>query len=290
MKGSNILLIALLSTIYPMLIEAQTYTGIGIYAAQHRRFPCSQALKAVSAVERPAISVLWGTFGTSTSCIKKFAEASANKQHLIQIHLTNETCRLRGTCFEGELFPKVGWREQNHLLTTMSPRTKSQIQARVLSILNKLTPIINSNTKLVLSVGLEDLYNKNSAAKIISAVREVWPYELVRNSKKRARFGDGTDYQELHGNRPNFEGGQCGIVNLDGFDINFGRGAGLRRALSTSRATAWFNTWKAQNCLAVFLWRGEWQGIYKDRYPRPRTRIVKFSNFDVKKVQQILAE
>jgi len=267
---------------------ADGYLGLALYAATNSRFPCDQALDSLQDVQKPALSILWGTFGNSQSCVSKFLSRFKDRTHLLQIHFSNETCRFNQRCSNDELFPKIGWHAYGRKLQLMDEETKAVIQARTQTILDTLIPLINDNTKLVLSIGLEDLYFGTAATNLTAAIKEIWPYEVSRNPKFRAMNIDYIDYQELHGVQQNFAKNpvKC-IVNQDGIDADLGAGAKLKNAVTKAQIRSWIKKWRA-SCDAVFLWRAEWQGVSEKYFVKPPRRNFRFPDNDVTTIQSLL--
>ena len=268
---------------------AQSFQGIAIYPALNNSFPCASALKSLNGLSSPGISVLWGTFGSSVACVKKFTSKFADTSHLVQIHLSNETCRYHHRCYGGELYGQFSRGGYNRLLNLMRPGTKLKIQSRVRSILRKFQAASNPNTTLLLSLGLEDMYRGAAVTNLRDAVLEIWPYQISRSHKfKPISDNDGTQYQELHGSKlVNLPSDTNCIVNPDGTDIDLGRGAQLKNRLSPSQTAQWINNGK-DLCKIVFLWRAQWQDSHDKKFIEPMRRTFQFPSFDIRAIQKLL--
>ncbi len=270
---------------------AESYRGIGIYAAMSTGFNCQRALSSLENVPRPAISVLWETFGTSTACMEAFTAKFKGQPHLLQIHFTNEVCRLHQRCGKEEFYPKLKRKEYSAKLVEMNSETRQLIVKRVQTILAAVNKFKNSNTELLLSTGLEDNYTPPAFESIRAVIDEQWPYGLVRSPMfKRKNIGTGYDFYELHRITQSFQPGQppC-IVNMDGTDADYGFNTRLKKRASVNKVRKWLNKWTGE-CHAVFLWRAAWQGLPDDKkkFIPPLNRKHLFKSKDAKITRKLL--
>lgn len=255
------------------------YTGLSAFAAMHPRFPCDRYLSIVNRSPAPAMSVLWGTFGTDPSCVERFLASNSHRPHLLQIHFSNENCRKHGICREGEILAGVSPRGYDHLLITYDFFTYLAIQQRVIDIFVFTELRRNPHTTLVLSTGLEDQYSQVAYLRLSAYLHAPghWPHIINRNPLGGRRNIHG-DFLERHG-----ESARClkgiNIVNEDGSDQ------------STSESRKFLS--RTRNCFARFLWRKTHQGRSKASgriNTPPRNRNFEISERDVRELGKLLAE
>lgn len=260
-------------------VKAEPYVGLSAFAAMHPDFPCNTYVDTLVNVHKPAMAVLWGTFGSNKNCMRSFLSSKQYEPHLLQIHLTNQTCyehEKQGDpnrrCARGELRQGINEFTFNHLLETRDQDLKNRIMQRVRNIITFVRENANANTRVVLSTGLEDRYTDNAYAIITSYIREAgWFGLTVRNPKGTSyRYFDHSNFLELHnvgvnwansGHMKAAKPGNC-IANLDGqsafHDVDF----------NTTKAYIGNNS----DCYAVFLWNKDLQGGGNTSGLKPRQR------------------
>ena len=246
------------------------YRGISAFAAMHPRFPCDALLATTDFAPRPAMSVLYETFGLDHTCLHRFMQRYADKPHLVQIHFTNEVCRRNGNCSATDtLHPESSVRGYNRLLEQMNTQTQIQISLRLFFIRSAIDSAVNENTRIVLSAGLEDNYSSKAFENLIGQfVANGWPYEISRNRHAGGKSFRNAQFQEFHSanGKP---GRMACIANEDG---NYNQTPKKSRAFLS----------RYRKCSAVFLWREAHQGRKKGQ-PRkpPRDRDFIYTAADV---------
>jgi hypothetical protein len=270
----------------PPALKNKPFFGIAAFAAMHPKFPCDRWLRIMSSVDRPAMSVLWGTFGNDKSCVEKWFSTVQEKPHLFEIHLSNEAGRRNGRLMEGELYKKDSARDYNVRLCMNKPATRKRIKARVTSIKAFVESIKGPNTTVVLSLGLESQYSMCALNTLRKNVKKVWPYGLIWNPVNIAA----NPYTEallleLHGVHPPLRGG-C-IANLDGVSVDVGGRDPYRPRVSPNDFRKFLQ--RHCHCKAVFGWTNRIQGIVGDgRFRRPRGRKFIISAGDINILGSIL--
>ena len=271
------LLLALLLAILPLRLHAEGFQGMSALAAMHPKFPCERYLSIANEFHRPAMTVLWGTFGNDMSCVQAFLDSNALRPHLLQIHMSNEVCRRKNNCKKGELLRHHTVREYNDALRGRRSHAKAIISKRVQSIRDTIKASQNPNTAVILSIGLEDNLESKAVSQLVKIVKDNWPkVKLARNpvSYRASEFG-GIKYRELHGllNLPK----PC-IANLDGVSIDATRKSSYQPKTSLRE----FKNYLRRNCdcRATFGWVAEWQGFNGFRSstvlpPRKRKFVIK---------------
>lgn len=249
--------------------DSTRYSGCSGFAIMHPNFPCHSFLDLYPRkIKAPAVAVLWGTFGHKLRCLKHFTREFKDRPHLIEIHLSNEACRRNKRCHEGELLRPLGVRQYNHKLREGNEATRKAIQGRAKNILRTLPYIVNENTKILLTTGLEDNFTKEAYTQILEWVQEVWPYDVARNPLGRhGVFVGNANYLELHGLRPNFKGKPC-ITNNDGVKIDM-----------PAAADKFYRRY-ATSCRVQLIWFARGQGIRGKEFLEPRSRVFEFDSKD----------
>lgn len=226
----------------------------------HPSFPCKQFLRLAAHAKYPAMTAVYGTFGTSTKCIKSFVEKFRNRPHLVEMIFDNDTCRRNGrTCHEGEIAPGLSGDGYSRALEQMPREIRSILERRTKEI-TKITRLGNSRTRWVLSIGLEDNHNAKAAKRKLRVIRRFWPFELVRNPASDHVIAPSADIIELHAESSDFGNLPC-IWNQDGL------------VLTPNEVNDLF--YRYTKCIALFAWTAEAQGILGDFVkPRERTFII----------------
>lgn len=183
-------------------IEGKPYLGMSAFAIMHPRFPCDKLIEFTSKIDsHPAISVLWGTFGDSTQCLSRWLQSQSYRPHLVQIHFSNEVCRRKSNCAEGEFFGDLSVRQYDALVVGDSPAFKQGVASRMDEILTTINKWKNPFTKVVIGMGLEDQYSHLAALKLYDEIDRHTDYEISRNPLSYNASAI-APIHELHGVRP----------------------------------------------------------------------------------------
>lgn len=252
-------LVSALSLFFATSVSAQ-YTGFSAYAAGNKRFPCGRFLEISKHAKQPAMAVLYSTFGRSTKCVRRFMAKFEARPHLVEYHLSNETCRRGGrTCYEQEILASLSPRGYSHQLEKMPSSLRVLLEKRV----ERITHIAeqgNRNTRFVLSLGLEDQYTTKAAAALFDVVKKSWPYEIARNPAASFFVDRNADIIELHSKDSVFSVDKSCIWNQDGLSGGLGEAGQLFR--------------KYKSCLARIAWTKEAQGIGEVFVPPLKRKFV----------------
>lgn len=260
----------LLFVLYPSADSLAEYRGISAFAAMNPRFPCEALLATTDFSPRPAISVLYATFGLDHTCLHRFMLRYHDKPHLVQIHFTNEVCRRNRNCESYDtLRPDLSVKEYNRALEQMDTHTQIAISLRLFFLRSAIEAAVNENTRIILSAGLEDNYSSRAFENLVDLfARNGWPYEVSRNRHTGGKSFRGAQLQEFHSAKGKPGKMPC-IANEDG---NYGQ---------TKNDSKKFLK-RYRKCDAVFLWRERHQGRSKGgkRVP-PRDREFIYTVQDV---------
>ena len=254
-------------------VYGEGFRGGQFFAMLSPRFPCERALTIVNAARFPAVAVLWGTFGDDVSCVRSFMEMNRHRPHLVEIHFSNESCRRKGRCLEGEFFPKLSVPDYNHALK--SGALIPDIDSRVMAIRRAIEPWMNDFTFLALSTGLEDNFSPGTFQAAYTQIRAAWPWTIIRSTVFRVAKIDGySGLLETH------------IVDL-GIKAPCVFGEDGNR-LSDEQSRILLK--KHKSCAAYFLWWRSWQNTEADenRFIAPRLRSFEIRASTIRPLQQIL--
>lgn len=307
-----------------VMANDKPYIGLSAFAAMNRDFPCGRYLQTMQDVNKPAMSILWGTFGSDKGCMTRFLQQNINRPHLLQIHLSNQTCydaleESRGNrarqCARGELIPydsndtstHITSRRFNEKIVAGDRDLIGRIEQRLTNIKTWVDNSRNANTMVVITTGLEDNYNRGAYRRIVELMKAAGlttenGYRLARNPESpEYKPFQGVDYLELHpgsvsnlgrfprwdsGNRPVAKPGKC-IANLDG--VSTPRAEGVNNTISVNQSEDFVR--RHQDCFAVFLWNAPLQGyvISGDRYaPNETPRDREFSLGNIRRLRNIM--
>ncbi len=91
----------------PSNANAEPYVGLSAFAAMNPSFPCNDWLgtlqEGTRRVSKPAMAIVWGTFGSNGACVQRFLTQNRDRPHLLEIHFSNQTCLKYRRCATGEL-------------------------------------------------------------------------------------------------------------------------------------------------------------------------------------------
>ncbi len=266
--------------------------GAALFAMNATQFPCEQALKIFEPGGKiTSLAVLWGTFGSDTRCLVKWAEMmrAQGVKHVLQIHVSNETCRRANgrKCSNDELYPKLSVSRLNKALAKRDAQVIKELADRIKEIKSFTDTLESENLELIMSTGLEDNYSVAAYPVVLETVRSNWPHKVVRNPvgalRDKSRLN--ADYLEIHGATPNLSA-PC-IANLDGEDIVF-----PHRRSPITQHVGWDGVLKyvkeyQPRCRVTFLWSSPWQGLFSNSFPTPTERKFEISDEDIAAIRSI---
>ncbi len=254
--------------------SASEFTGFAAFAAMNPRFPCNAYLRSQETAKRPAMAIVWGTFGYSPECVARYLERFRDRPHLLQIHLSNEVCRRNKRCRENEIEPKLTMRQYNQLLDRRDPNIINQLLERLQLIRAFTNTVKNGNTTLILSAGLEDNYSASAFRNLLGLLREEWPGMISRNPLRPSAGRMGADFIEAHLLNYDFQGEPC-IATQDGVAGSFAH-------------SAQFILNYHQQCMATILWRNNSQGAGQRVWRAPLKRAFSIREKEVTEIQKLL--
>ncbi len=256
---------------------------------------CTTALEVFDGVKHPCLVTLWGTFGESTKCLKRFP--AIDKPKTLEIHGTNETCRGRAgrVCVEGEVNSAFDFPDYSAILETGNEDILVEIEKRAQEIRRFIESNDDGKTRFLVSTGLEDNFTRK-------AFKQVFPIykhnlssvaSIVRNPMEaNETFTLGSDYFEFHGvfksKIAKRHKGRC-IFNYDGRTLKFpGKSIPRKRAyVSRSEVLSDIKRARNNNC-KIALWWGRPQGSYSAKFVEPRRRRLVVTRRDIRFVNRIL--
>lgn len=252
------------------VFNVQQVIGVSYFAMQAKSFPCEEALSVFRGVEVPATAVLWGTFGSERTCLKKYLKLG--QRRILEIHPTNEAGRRNRRSQIGDLLPGYTVEQLNRALERGSRTVILAFKRRVSRIDSFLKRYADYTTEAILSTGLEDNYTEKAFRRVLGIVKQ-YGYAVARSKVGHSR-SDGVDFNEYHGVLTSAPA-PC-IFNFDGTDIRTDLGRwGYSNSVSLSRAKELLR--KARKCRVAFLWEASAQGIEGERFIKPRERSFRTS-------------
>jgi len=276
-------------------------SGLSAFGIQSENFQgviCQRFIRSVNHSPKPAIAILYNTFGNNNNCLKQFWRVSSKKNlpHLTEIHFSNEVGR-RNTNHDGlDFLPEYYVSGYNKVLEEMPPHIEEKIRERAREIVALIEPFKNTGT-FILSTGLEDNYSIKAWQNIYRILSEEWPYEIARSTLPRylVRQIDESPAEvilEYHGYRSKFAFPHRCIANGDGQDVNFLEDTGVEfkhaKPASLSQVRRWYSAAADKGCI-TFLWTGKWQGITNGaKLGKPLQRRFRFDASDMAPVRKLL--
>lgn len=266
--------------------------GVAYYALQ--RFSsaqCSKALSVFEGVRTPSMVILWGTFGANNACVARYLSTYSNIPHILEVHITNNTCLRRGICRRGEMIRGVSWRRYNRLLEERDPATIRLLRSRIYQIARTMKRLRGPGSRILLSSGLEDNYTSAAYETVRSVLRDaltITPFEIVRSPMRvRSSATPVADLLEGHGRAPRIgpQWNERCLVNNDGVDIQFS-GVPRRRYIYWSALPGFIDPYRSRGCLVYLWWPGP-QGLGDPRITPGRRQYVLRPDA-LQKINQIL--
>lgn len=235
-----------------------TFIGISAYAIMSPSFPYKKLLRCFPInIERPALAVLFGTFGNRVVGIRAFCDKYADRKHLVEVHISNECSRRTGR--QGnQIAADLGVGAYDKALRTESRPIKSEVRARVDEVIDRILPATNVNTVLMLSPGLESDLGSSALTvlhKVVSARSKNLPIIYSPNGHANGYYG--ATYIESHSTTPN---STANIWNIDGTSLDFGDGEQYKPKITPTNFLRSFRT-NGPGKKAVFLWSAFQQGL-----------------------------
>lgn len=256
----RVLLISFLAN----LATGQGYIGINGFAMLNSKFPCKEYIELVNEANKPAISILEGTFnddGSNYDCVRAFIDSNKDREHLVQVHLFNESCRDDGKCGKTDFYKHLNVKKFNKALETMPVYMASSIKKVVNKVNKELVEIKNSKTKVLISVGLEDNYSLKGYIRLKREVRKHTKFELMRSPVNVKTKVNGI--VEYHG-----------VQSLCAESQRIASNDGIKITGKTNRIKEFAKN--NSDCYAIFYWDGAIQG--RDvKFKPPLERDFRFS-------------
>ncbi|MGI6680962.1 MAG: hypothetical protein ACOX3T_05745 [Bdellovibrionota bacterium] len=278
------------------IANAESLVGISAFPIKSKQFGdtnCKRVIEMANKSQRPAIAILYSTFGNDTKCLKKFWKSARkqSKRHLTEIHFSNEAGRRSGNVSERDFLRKYKVKKYNRLLEEMPPWLEERIRKRVGRI-NIMIRDYTENGDFILSTGLEDNYTQKAWDNLYAQIKKHWRHDIARSTVRRKQKVENLPldvWDERHAYSPRYyakirKPGRC-IMNGDGQDIDFLSYTG-QRVSSYDPATyrevkTWLRKGIENNCI-MFLWVAKWQGIIKNKpASSPMKRKVYYHKEDI---------
>lgn len=233
-----------------LVIFMEAYLGISAYGILSEDWPVKKFLSCYpNSAERPAVAALWGSFGTSTKGLVEFTRKFSDRAHLIEIHISNE-CARRSHRSGRQILPRLSTKVYQAAIENGT--AKKAVQRRVKKIIETLDPVVNENTHLWLSTGLEHNLDAAAAKKLYRWVTQAAPVaeKIVDNPMTGVNTGL---FSETHGRKAMGD-----VWNLDGVSINFKDGEDFFDRMYPQTVVA---IGEMSQHKAIFLWSASQQGL-----------------------------
>jgi len=260
----------------------EAFLGVAFLALQHPAFPYRKAMKVFRHVKRPALAVLWSTFGNRKAGIKHYFRQVGDRPHYFQVYLMNGCAVRNGNAARGELFPRYSKADWNRALATGDKKTERAILKRVRKIRRVVDKYKTNKSTLVMCISLEDDLQARAERALVKLVRQEWPYLVCRNPNGvLPQSLEGADFLELHGGSPLVVHGVG--YSLDGHDIWFQhRKPALKNYIHGAHVPIWLDKYKDQKRV-VMLWAAPHQGLHTNTTHSgpPRHRKISVDRRDV---------
>lgn len=296
-KWSLIFLITLIPIFFFNISTARSQpAGVSAYQIMSNRWTqeqCQYLNLALTYFEKPAIAVLWGSFGKNYSCLNSVVNLFGPDLTVI-IAFSNEVGRRNRKLTKLDLLPKLSMIEYNKALHRRDRRAVRAIKNRIKEILDYT--LQHPEVNWMISIGLESNFDKRAATNLKRILKDEMPFPLVYSPVGNdlphidVHTGNlsGTAY-ELHGynHRASRRQRNNCVQNGDGTSIaNSTTGIG-REGYPVHKVRKWYNRCRADSCICL-LWDGEWQGFLSRTWRFPNRRNFKFSYQDVNLIQEII--
>lgn len=245
--------------------------GLAPYALLSPRFKVRPMMELLARHPRPAISILWNTFGNKTENLLPFLNLPRPK--VLQIHLINEVGHRNERLGAYEVLHGLGLDEFRKKLTNKNPALMARLSRYFDGIAKALQSLPLAGTTLYISPGLESNLDARAFLNLASLAMPYFPGAIpVWNPVGNNRFGSGPlkgFVHELHGESPRLKP-HC-IFNLDGVGINFPfQDSPLAKNIELKDLKAYRE--RSKHADVSFIWFAECNLIGKGGFVDPRKR------------------
>jgi hypothetical protein len=279
-----------LLSFYPSTGLSEPFEGVAVLAMKKKGFPCQRLNKALKNKQRPAVQVLWGTFGNSTQCLRRFVHRFKDRPHLVAINISNGSCRRFNRCGTGEIWPSASLSQEREWLKR--GKTKPFVR-RAKRVRKRLERLKNDNTTLRLYPQLEDNWSNREFYTAATAIEREWPHEIYRSAIVKHGTMLGYFGLELHGLGvfERLARANKASWSNDGISVNgcsSGPSGTFANSIDPSQMRGAITSARAVGS-DVFLWCARWQG-YSDNFKPPREREISFQRSDVLLIKNLLKD
>lgn len=279
--------VALLS---PLLAQAGPWLGMSEFGAMSKHYqgrPCSRMLAIKKSSPRPAMAVLYGSFGKRRGCIKRYAHycLESGKQCFLEMHWSNEHGRKYGTLNKFDLLPTLSPLQIRKKLSNSIP---AKVSARAAEVAALLMPY-SSYMTVAISLGLEDQFSANGIDNLYELFTSLSTAQITRSPLNPAAHVPVGMWREFHGYGASPKSTGC-VINGDGQDVDFltfsGHQLGGVKAATVQDVKGFIQRGAQRGC-AVLLWAAKHQGVWFGK-PSPtlsrRFRVDSSDVFTLKKL------
>lgn len=259
------LLLLIIYSLISLQAYSDTFVGVSIFAAQGlNEKQCHRFLKVFEGVNKPAISFVWKSFDRNLfDCVAEFAKHNQNKKHIIQVHFLNGVSRRNGMLSRKDLLPKYNYQRLNKQLAKRGSRISIKLNREAGILKDYLTLISNKDTRIIVSLGLEDNYTNRAFREVENTLRIIFPNTDLSSNDVLNLRNDPSLINERHGAFIKNIPVNC-LINFDGYDINFtDKKNKFQKSLSLEELKNEIHRYYNKGC-SVFIWWREPQGIEEE--------------------------
>lgn len=246
----------------------------------------TKALRVFDGVEHPALATIWRAFGDNNNNIRRFFDEHKNREHSLELHITNETCRRpprHCTRFD-TVWPHLRATAFNRRAATHPRRLERTFTRRVRRAYEFLEAARNENSTVIVTTGLEDNYDARTGTRIRSVLLKYFNAARVVVNPVRACGASGRHaLVELHSGQPD----TCRpyVFSNDGRNLcRTVRGRGTEGCLSISGLHSQIRKYGARY---NFIWWNT-QEIEPGEFVEPRRRNFRIYLKDINLVNLLI--
>lgn len=239
-----------------------TSIGLSAYAIMNPHYPYKRLLRCFPPrLMHPAMAILWATFGYDLRGVKAYCDMFKDRKHILECHISNECSRRTGRPGK-EIADYLSVLEYSKALrsengTAINKQVRMAIRQRVAEVLAALKPVINGNTVLVLSGGLESDLPGTALSTLHRIIKNNSRLPLVYSANGHPDGMYRANYLESHSPTPS---NACAYWNLDGTSLNFNDGEKYEPKISPEHYLENFKKYN-DGKEAIFLWSAYQQGL-----------------------------
>ena len=229
------------------------YTGLSFLGARSYSYECSHLLNMFDGVRRPALAVLWPSFGDNNQCLIPWLKKDFGQPKALNVYLYNGPCRRRT--------PSVCFGEDTRGIEETINRSAFQADA-LFSLYH------NPGDQLIFTIGLEDDLDNETACRIAEGLRISYPHARIsRNKNGNALDSDLECFglYEVHGQA--FRASNGGInyaYSNDGEDSEIGGYWNVSSRVDSASLLSRVTGGRYGEAVYFYFWDARFNGLTED--------------------------